>query len=96
VGGSVKRLVYRAILSGQKCNSAADFIVIARSKTNTTELAEIKQYRIDNSTAQLEQIFQSLKTVPETKKIHSVEVLTNNSIETKYYSNSTTKKIHQF
>ncbi|CAF2625344.1 unnamed protein product [Rotaria sp. Silwood2] len=96
IGGSIKRLVYRSILSGQKCTSAADFITIARSKTNNIELCEIEQYRIDNAKIKLERIFQSLKSVPETKKIHSVKVLSNNSIEHKYYSSSLTKKTHRF
>ncbi|CAF4696188.1 unnamed protein product, partial [Rotaria sp. Silwood2] len=29
LGGTIKRLVYRAILSGQQCSSAAQFVKIA-------------------------------------------------------------------
>ncbi|CAM4907459.1 unnamed protein product [Rotaria socialis] len=96
IGGSIKRLVYRSILSGQICTSATDFINIGRSKTNNIELYVINQYQIDNAKKQLETIFQSLKSITETKKIHCVNVLANNSIEHKYYSNSSTKKIHRF
>ena len=38
------------------------------------------------------QYFDLYKSVPETKKIHSVKVLKNNSIEYRFYSSSTTKK----
>ncbi|CAF3668306.1 unnamed protein product [Rotaria sp. Silwood1] len=54
IGGPIKRLVYRSILSGQKYTLAADFISIARSKTNNIELCEIEQYRIDNAKIKLE------------------------------------------
>ena len=96
IGGYIKRLVYRSILSGQRYTSATDFINIGRSKANTVELYEIEQYQIDNAKKQLEPIFQSLKSIAETKKIHYVNFLSNNSIQRKYYSNSPTKKIHQF
>ena len=92
IGESTKRLVYRSILSGQKCTSAADFISIARSKTNNIELCETKQYRIDNAKSKLERIFQLLKSVPDTKQIHSINVFSNNLINHKYYSSSSTKK----
>lgn len=96
IGGTIKRLVYQSVLSGQQCTSAADFINIGRSKTNNIELYEIKQDQIDNAKKRLEPVFQSLKTLPETKKIHCVNVLSNNVIEHKYYSNRLTKKTHRF
>jgi hypothetical protein len=96
VGGIIKRLVYMAILSGHKCKSAADFIRIGQSKTTAIELVEIKQHQIDHSKMQLENIFQSVKSVPETKKIHSIKTLLNNSIELKYYSNSKNAKKYRF
>jgi hypothetical protein len=54
IGGSVKYLVYRPILSGKECTSTADFFRIAPSKTNTIELNEVEQYPIDNSKQQFE------------------------------------------
>jgi len=83
-------------LGGQQCKSAADFVAIAQSKTNTIDINEIEQHHIDNSKGQLEQLFQATKSVPETKKVHSIKVLKNNSVEYKYYSNCTSKKIFQF
>ncbi|CAM4834494.1 unnamed protein product [Rotaria magnacalcarata] len=68
LGATVKRLVYSAILPGQHCNSAADFVVIAKSKTNAIEISEIKQHFIDDSMAKMEPIFKSVKPIPETKK----------------------------
>jgi len=96
VGGTVKRLVYRSILAGQQCTSATEFVKIAQSKTNTIEVAELTQNDIDESKAQMEPIFKSIKTVSETKKIHCVKALPNNSIEYRYYSRSATKKIFRF
>jgi hypothetical protein len=96
VGAVVKRLVYSSILTGQHCKSAADFVAIAQLKTNTIEIAEIEQHHIDHAKAQMEPIFQSVRPVPETKKIHSLKVLKNDSIEYKFYSNSTTTKTFKF
>ena len=96
VGGTIKRLVYMAILSGHRCKSATDFVRIGQSKTTVIELVEMEKYRIDQCKAQLENIFQSDKSVPETKKIHSIKTLGNNSIELKYYSNSKNAKKYRF
>ena len=51
IGGTVKLLVYSAILIGQQCKSAADFIRIAESKTMAIEIIEIEQHRIDHCKA---------------------------------------------
>lgn len=96
VGGTIKRLVYMAILGGQRCNSAADFVRIGKSKTTAIELVELKQHQIDHCKMQLENIFQSVKSVPETKKIHLIETMPNNSIRLKYYSNSNNTKNYHF
>ncbi|CAF4451713.1 unnamed protein product, partial [Rotaria magnacalcarata] len=72
LGATVKRLVYSAILAGQHCNSAADFVVIAKSKANAIEISEIKTDFIDDSMAKIEPIFKSVKPILETKKIHSI------------------------
>lgn len=82
VGGTVKRLVYRFILAGQQCTSATDFVKIARSKTTVIEVTELTEKQINESKIQMEPIFQLIKSVPETKKIHSVKALQNNSIST--------------
>ncbi|CAF4135314.1 unnamed protein product [Adineta steineri] len=96
VGGTLKRVIYLAILGGQLCKSAADFVRIGQSKTTAIEIVEIEKYKIDDCKAELENLFQSLKPVPETKKIHSIKALTNNLIEYKYYSNSTNSKKYRF
>ena len=96
LGGTAKRLVYRAVLGGQQCASAAEFVLICQSKTTAIEINELTQSDIDASKIQMEPIFQSLKTVPETKKIHSVKALNNNSIEYRFYSTSSKKKIFRF
>ncbi|CAM4821700.1 unnamed protein product [Rotaria magnacalcarata] len=96
VGGTLKRLVHRAIMSGERCTSAADFVKIAQSKTNTINVMELTQDCINKSKGQLEQLFKATKSVPETKKIHSIKALQNNSIEYGYYSNTSTKKKFRF
>ncbi len=68
VGGTIKRLVYRAILSGQQCSSAAQFVKIAQSKTDTINVIELEDVHIENSKAKVEKNFQSIKTITETKK----------------------------
>ena len=85
-----------AILCGHQCKSAVDFVRVSQPKAAAIELAEMEQHRIDHSKAQLESIFQSVKSVPETKKIHSIKTLSNNSIELKYYSNSKNAKKFRF
>jgi hypothetical protein len=60
--------VYRAILSGQKCTSAPEFVQIAKSKTTMIAVAELYQACIDQSKVQMEPIFQTIKPIPETKK----------------------------
>jgi len=96
VGGTIKRLVYSSILSGQQCCSASQFVTIARSKTNNINVFELDESRIEESKIKMENIFNSIRTVPETKKIHSVKVLGYNTIEYKYYSNSSTKMVYKF
>lgn len=96
VGGTLKRIVHRAIMSGERCTSAADFVKIAQSKTNTINVMELTQECIDKSKDQLEQLFKATKSVPETKKIHSIKALQNCIIEYGYYSNCSTKKKFRF
>ncbi|CAF0830692.1 unnamed protein product [Adineta steineri] len=96
IGGTGKRFVYKAVLSGQQCRSAADFVKIAQSKTSSINFFELEESLIEQSKTKMEPIFQSTRTVPETKKIHSVKVIGNNTIEYKYYSNSSTKKTYRF
>ena len=86
IGGVVKRLVWSAILGGEMCRSAEDFIKLVQKKTNKVILVEITRNDIDNSRIKLENIFKTAKTVPETLKIHLVNVIDKNTIEFRYYS----------
>ncbi|CAM4763234.1 unnamed protein product [Rotaria magnacalcarata] len=85
-GGVVKRLVWSAVLAGEVCRSAEDFIKLAQKKTNKVILVEITRNDIDNSKINLEDIFKTAKAVPETLKTHSVNVIDKNTIEFRYYS----------
>jgi len=92
IGGVVKRLVWSAILAGQVFRSVEDFIKIAKKKTNKIILFEITKSDIDNSKAKLENIFQRVKTVSETLKLHSVKVVDKNTLEFRNYSTCSQKK----
>jgi hypothetical protein len=86
IGGTVKRLVWSAILAGEICRSANDFIQIAKKKTNKIILVETTEDVIQNSKNTLENIFKNIKTVPETQKMHSVKVVDKNTLEFRNYS----------
>ncbi|CAF4610185.1 unnamed protein product, partial [Didymodactylos carnosus] len=92
IGGTVKRLVWSAILAGGVCRSAEDFIKIAKAKTKKVILIEITNNDIDNSKTKLENIFKTAKSIPETLKMHSVKVVDNNTLEFRYYSTCSQKK----
>ncbi|CAF3259812.1 unnamed protein product [Rotaria sp. Silwood2] len=92
IGGTVKRLVWSAILAGEVCRSAEDFIKIAKKKTKKVILIEITKNNIDTSKNKLESIFKTAKSIPETLKMHSVKVVDNNTLEFRYYSSCFQKK----
>ena len=86
IGGLVKRLVWSGILAGEVYRSAEDFIKTALKKTKKIILIEITKNDIDKSKTNLENLFKTAKTVPETLKTHSVKVVRNNTLELCYYS----------
>ncbi|CAF4225042.1 unnamed protein product, partial [Rotaria sordida] len=64
IGGSVKRIVWQQILTKKdKCENAADFINIAKTKTKATIIDEITQEDIDKSKAQLQAFFSKTLSV---------------------------------
>lgn len=75
IGGVVKRLVWSAILAGEVCRLADDFIKLAQKKTKKIILIEITKNDIVNSKIKLENIFKTVKTIPETLKMHSVNLV---------------------
>ena len=86
IGGTVKRLVWSAVLAGGSCRSAEDFIKIARNKTNKINLFEITKADVDYSKVKLENIFKTTISIPQTLKMHSVKVVDKNTLEFRYYS----------
>jgi hypothetical protein len=48
IGGVVKRLEWSAILAGEVCQSADDFIKLAKKKTNKIMLIKITKVDTDN------------------------------------------------
>ena len=96
IGGVVKRLVWSAILAGAVCRSSADFIKIAKSKTNKINRAEITKNEMDNSKVKLENILKTIKSVPQTLKMRSVKVVDKNTLEFRYYSMYSRKQTIKF
>ncbi|CAF1442626.1 unnamed protein product [Didymodactylos carnosus] len=96
LGGTVKRLVWSAALSGDNCKSAKDFVKLAQQKTKKIIIIEITKNDIDNSKLKLENIFKIAKSLPETPKTRSVKVIDNKTLEWRYYSLSSTKKIIKY
>ena len=96
IGGVMKRLVWSAILAGEVCRAVEDFIKIAKKKAKKIILIEITKKNIDNSKTNLENIFKTVKTIPETLKIHSVKVVHSNTLEFRYYSTCIQKKIIKY
>ncbi|CAF0859590.1 unnamed protein product [Adineta ricciae] len=92
IGGTTKRLVWSAILGGGVCRSAQDFINLAKQKTKKIILFEITRNDTDDSKKKLEKIFETAKTVPETLKMHSVNVVDENTLEFRYFSIRSEKK----
>lgn len=92
IGGVVKRLVWSAILAGEVCRSAEDFIKLATKKTAKIILFEIKIDEIQKSKIKLEDLFKTAKSVPETQKMHSVKVVDENELEFRCYSMCAQKK----
>ena len=86
IGGTVKRLLWLAVLAGGSCRSAEDFIKIVRNKTNKINLFEITKADVDYSKVKLENIFKTTISIPQTLKMHSVKVVDKNTLEFRYYS----------
>ncbi|CAF1301997.1 unnamed protein product [Didymodactylos carnosus] len=96
LGGTVKRLVWSAALADDNCKSAKDFVTLAQQKTKKIIITEITKNAIDNSKLKLENIFKVAKSVPETLKTHSVKVIDNKTLDCRYYSLISTKKIIKY
>lgn len=88
LGGTIKRMVHQAILSGQVCRNAQDFVTIARSKTTVIHVEEILESEVEGAQEELEEMFNNVKAVPGIQKVHSVTVLDVNLIQCKHYSQS--------
>ncbi len=64
IGGNTKRMVWKQILTKKdKCENAADFVNIAKTKTKAIIIEEITQNDIDKSTTQLQTFFTNTKSV---------------------------------
>ena len=93
IGGTVKRLVWLVvILAGGSCRSAEHFIKIVRNKTKKINLFEITKTDVDYSKVKLEHIFQTTISIPQTFKMHLVQIVEKNTLEFPYYSMSCEKQ----
>jgi hypothetical protein len=89
IGGTVKRMVWQEIMTKKQCKTAADFVLIAKSKTNTIILHEITQAAIDTSEQKLQQIFNDTRSVRDTQKLHHLIVVDEDVVECRRYAQST-------
>jgi hypothetical protein len=89
IGGIVKRLVYREIMTKKQCSSAHDFVLLAKSKTSTIILHEIDQATIDKSEQKLRQIFNDTRSVRDTQKLHYLSVICDDVVQCRRYAEST-------
>ncbi|CAF2377023.1 unnamed protein product [Rotaria sp. Silwood2] len=89
IGGTVKRLVWQEIMTKQQCKTAACFVRLAKSETNTIILHEITQAAIDASEQKLQQIFNDTRSARDTQKLHYVTAIREDIIECRLYSQST-------
>lgn len=89
IGGTVKRIVWQEIMTKKQCTTAADFVLLAKSKTNTIILHEITQAAIDTSEQMLKQFFNDTRLVRDTHKLHHVTAVREDVIECRLYGRST-------
>ncbi|CAF1021678.1 unnamed protein product [Adineta ricciae] len=85
IGGSAKRLVWSAVLVGEVCRATEYFVKIAKKQTKKIILIGITADAIDCSKVQLENIFKTVKSIPETLKMHSVVVVDKDELELLFY-----------
>ena len=67
--------MWSAILAGGVCRLAEDFITLIKKETKQILLIEITRNDIDSSKTKLENLFKTAKPIPETLKMHSVNVV---------------------
>jgi hypothetical protein len=89
IGGIVKRMVWQEIMTKKQCETAVDFVRLAKSKTNTIILREITQAAIDASEQKLQQIFNDTRSVRDTRKLHHLIVVDEDVVECRRYAQST-------
>jgi hypothetical protein len=91
IGGTVKRMVWQAILAKERCRTAADFVRIARTKTDTIRVVEIIQSDIEAATSRLRHVFDNTKAVKDTQKLHTVVAVRPDVIECRAYTEAKSK-----
>ncbi|CAF1442485.1 unnamed protein product, partial [Didymodactylos carnosus] len=89
IGGTVKRMVWQEMMTKKQCKTAADFVRLAKSKTNTIILCEMAQGAIDASEQKLKQLFDGTKAVRNTQKLHNVIAVRQDVIEYRSFGGST-------
>ena len=92
IGGNIKRMVWKQISTKKdKCENAADFVNIAKTKSKAIIIEEITQKDIDESTTQLQTFFTNTKSVNDIQKLHSITVVKQDTIDCRLYNYSTEK-----
>ncbi|CAF1132322.1 unnamed protein product [Didymodactylos carnosus] len=89
IGGTVKRMVWQEMMTKRQCKTAADFVRLAKSKTNTIILCEMAQGAIAASEQKPKQLFDGTKAVRNTQKLHNVIAVRQDVIECRSFGGST-------
>ncbi|CAF4499224.1 unnamed protein product, partial [Didymodactylos carnosus] len=89
IGGTVKRMIWQEMMTKKQCKTAADFVPLAKSKTNIIILCEMAQGAIDASEQKLKQLFDGTKAVRNTQKLHNVIAVRQDVIECRSFGGST-------
>ena len=88
LGATVKRLVHQQILTGKDCRNAADFVLLARSKTDAVTVEELLVGEVEAAREELHEIFMNTRNFPGVQKIHSIDTMDVDVIQYRSYSTS--------
>ena len=96
LGATVKRLVHQQILTGKDCRNAADFVLLARSRTDSIQIEELLTSEVEAAQEELHDIFMNTRNLPGIQKIHSIDVMDVDTIQYRNYSTSEKEVIFRF
>ena len=94
IGGQVKRRARLAALSGKKVHTVSDFI--AQQDQTNVFVSEIEVEEIKNVKTMLDERWENVAVLPETQKMHSMNVFGVNAVEYGKYALCDEWNVHNF